>query len=105
MSLIKTIKDYIYYNQRPFISTQIVDELGICYETVKKCLQTLQAEGYVRQIGTDKGKKVYVYNKNQTASHGFKVKQKHNTLESIQDAYQRQLRANREWFNDLLDLL
>jgi len=101
-SLVNTIKDYIYFSQRPFISAQIVEETGIGYETVKKCLQGLQDEGYIKQIGTDKGKKVYIYNRHQNTAQGYKVKQKHYTLASIQEAYRRQIQKHREEIDDLL---
>jgi len=102
MSGLKIMKEHIYYNQRPFTSAQIVDATGICYETVKKHLQILIAEAYVKKIGTDKGKNVYIYNKNKDAPKQYRVAQKHYTIESVQEAYRRQIKKRREWFDDLL---
>jgi len=102
MTGIQTIRDYSYNVQRPFTSAQIVEETGIGYETVRKCLQGLQDEGYIKLIGTDKGKKVYIYNRNQNTTQGYKVKQKHYTLASIQEAYRRQIQKHREEIDDLL---
>ena len=98
----QTMRDYISYTQRPFTSHQIVKELGICYETVKKYLQGFQADGYVKMIGIDKGKKVYVYNRNYGKTEEYKPTQRHDTLSSIKKAYIRQLKKWREDFDDLL---
>ena len=102
MSGLQVIREYIYYNQRPFTSAQIVDATGICYETVKKYLQALIAECYVKNIGTDKGKNVYIYNKLQGKTKEYKVDQKHYTIESVRETYLRQIKKRREWFDDLL---
>ncbi|MCL1826740.1 MAG: hypothetical protein FWG20_01750 [Candidatus Cloacimonetes bacterium] len=98
----EAIKNYITYSSRPFTSPQIVAELGICYETVKKNLQELTKSEYIKQIGKDKGKNVYIYNKYKTTSKTYKVSQKHYTLESVQEAYRRQIQKRRELFDDLL---
>src|SRR5215469_27205 len=95
------VREYIFYTPRPFTSGQVVAELGICYETVKKYLQELLSEGFVKLIGTDKGRNVYVHDKRKPST-GYKVNQKHYTLESIQEAYRRQLKKRREEFDDLL---
>jgi predicted HTH transcriptional regulator len=97
----KVVRDFIYYNQRAFTSSQIVRETGICYETIKKYLQELLAENYIRQIGIDKGKKVYIYNRNMGKPSVYKVAQKHNCYESIKERYRRQVQKQR----DELDLL
>jgi len=97
-----TMRDYIAYNHRPFTSQQIVSELGICYETVKKYLQVFMSESYIKQIGIDKSRKVYIYNKHKDAP-VYKVHlQKHYTLEAIQETYRRQIAKKREWFEDSL---
>jgi phosphoribosylamine-glycine ligase len=69
---------------------------------VKKYLQELIKTEYIKQIGKDKGKNVYVYNKNRNANTVYKVNQKHYTLESIQETYRRQIQKRRELFDDLL---
>jgi predicted transcriptional regulator len=102
MTGIEAIKNYISYSNKPFTSTQIVTELGICYETVKKYLQELIKSEYIKQIGKDKGKNVYVFNKNRNVNTVYKVNQKHYTLESIQEIYRRQIQKKRELFDDLL---
>jgi predicted ArsR family transcriptional regulator len=98
----EAIKNYISYTNKPFTSLQIVAELGICYETVKKYLQELIKTEYIKQIGKDKGKNVYVYNKFKNNNSIYKAKQKHYTLESIQETYRRQIQKRRELFDDLL---
>ena len=102
MTGIETIKKFITFINKPFTSTQIVAEFGICYETVKKCLQELIKLEYIKLIGKDKGKNVYIYNKYKTTSKTYKVSQKHYTLESVQEAYRRQIQKRRELFDDLL---
>ena len=102
MTEMKAMRDYILYANRPFTSSQIVSETGICYETVKKYLQELVTEGLVKQIGKDKGKNVYVYNKHINNPKEYKVNQKHYTLESVQETYRRQIQKRREEFDDLL---
>jgi len=102
MTGVKAIKDYILYSHRPFTSSQIVSETSICYQTVKKYMQELIAEGFVRQIGKDKGRNVYIYNKHISSPKEYKVNQKHYTLESVQEAYRRQIQKRREEFDDLL---
>ena len=102
MTGMKAMKDYILYANRPFTSSQIVAELGICYHIVKKHLQEFIAEGFVRQIGKDKGRNVYIYNKYISSPKEYKVNQKHYTLESVQEAYRRQIQKRREEFDDLL---
>jgi predicted transcriptional regulator len=99
-SRISLIKDYIYYSNKPFTSTQIVAELGICYETVKKYLQELIKSEYIKQIGKDKCKNIYVYNKIKQ-SKSYTVKGKRHTFESIQEHYQEEIKKKRE----LLELL
>ena len=102
MSSYQEIKDYIYYNSKPFTSSKIVVELGICYETVKKYIQALISEGYIKKIGVDKGKNVYIYNRNHGNPTQYKVDQKHYTFEDIKETYRRQLKKRREEFLDLL---
>jgi len=102
MTEMKAMRDYILYANRPFTSSQIVTEIGICYETVRKNLQKLVAEGFIRQIGKDKGRNAYIYNKYISSPKKYKVNQKHYTLESVQEAYRRQIRKRREEFDDLL---
>ena len=102
MTGMKAIRDYILYANRPFTFSQIVSETGICYETVKKYMQELVTEGLVKQIGKDKGKNVYVYNKHISSPKEYKVNQKHYTLESVKEAYRRQILKRREEFDDLL---
>ena len=96
------VREYISYTHRPFTSSHIVAETGICYETVKKYMQELLSEGYIKKIGKDKGKNVYVYNRRKETNQQYKVNQKHHTLESVQEAYRRQLKKMREEFDDLL---
>ena len=91
----KAIKNFITYTNKPFTSTQIVAELGICNETVKKYLQELVKSEYIKQIGKDKGKNVYIYNKHKNTNSIYKVSQKHYTLESVQEAYRRQIKKRR----------
>ena len=105
MTGMKAIRDYILYANRPFTSTQIVAELGICYETVRKNLQKLVAECFVKQIGKDKGRNVYIHNKTKGKSAPYKVNQKHYTLESVQEAYRRQIQKRREEFDSFLEVL
>ena len=102
MTGLKAIKEFITYTNKPFTSTQIVAELGICYETVKKYLQELIKSEFIKQIGKDKGKNVYIYNKHKNTNKAYKVNQKHYTLESVQEAYRRQIQKKRELFDDLL---
>jgi len=102
MSANKQIRDFIDYTTRPFTSPQIVSELGICYETVRKSLQELIAEDYIKKIGKDKGKNVYVMNKNRERNTNYRVNQKHYTLNDVQEAYLRQIKELRERFDDLL---
>jgi len=102
MTGMKAMRDYILYANRPITSSQIVVELGISYQTVKKYMQELVTEGFVRQIGKDKGKNVYIHNKTKGKSAPYKVNQKHYTLESVQEAYRRQIQKRREEFDDLL---
>jgi homoserine trans-succinylase len=73
-----------------------VRETGVCYETTKKYLQDLMASGYIKQIGNDKGKNVYIFNKNRDKPTVYMVKHKHYTLESIQERYRRQIQRQRE---------
>jgi predicted transcriptional regulator len=96
------MKDYIAYSSSPFTSLQIVAELGLCYETVKKYLQALIRESYIKQIGKDKGMNVYIYNKHKDSPAYKESKQKHYTLEAIQETYRRQIAKKREFFDDLL---
>ena len=100
MTGIEAIKNYISYTNKPFTSTQIVAELGICYENVKKYLQELIKSEYIKQIGRDKGKKVYVFNRfKQTII--FKARNKRYTLYAIQEAYYKDIKERRK----MLDLL
>jgi hypothetical protein len=102
MTGMQAMRDYIVYTSRPFTSLQIVAELGLCYETVKKYLQDFISEDYVKKIGVDKGKNVYVHNKYKNEQ-AYKVsKQKHYTLDAIQETYRRQIAKKREFFDDLL---
>ena len=91
----EAIKNYITYSSRPFTSLQIVAELGICYETVKKYLQELIKTEYIKQIGKDKGIKVYVFNK-RTAFGNYNYKGKKYTIASIEEEYRKKLRQLRE---------
>ena len=95
MTGIEAIKEFITYSNKPFTSLQIVAELGICYETVKKYLQELIKLEYIKQIGKDKGIKVYVFNKAKQTS-TFKVKSKKYTIASIEEEYRKKLRQLRE---------
>ena len=105
MTGMKAMRDYILYANRPITSSQIVVELGISYQTVKKYMQELVTEGFVRQIGKDKGKNVYIHNKTKGKSAPYKVNQKHYTLESVQEAYRRQIQNRREEFDSFLEAL
>jgi hypothetical protein len=96
MSCLPELKEFIYYHRKPFTSSQLVAELGLCYETTRKQLKALLADKYIKQIGIDKGKKVYIFNKNQNSGSIYKVNQKHYTIESIQEAYRRQIQRQRE---------
>jgi len=98
---IKAMRDWVFYYPKPFTSLQIVAELGLCYETVKKYLQDFIAEGYVKQIGVDKGKNVYIHNKHKDAPKQYLAKRKHYTLDSIHEAYRRQIAKRRELFDSL----
>jgi predicted transcriptional regulator len=60
IEMLTVLRDYISYSPRPFSSQHIVAELGICYETVKKYLQELIADGDIKLIGKDKGINVYI---------------------------------------------
>ena len=102
MSNAYQIKEYIRYTSHPFTSQQIVGELGICYETVKKYLQELITEDYIKKIGKDKGKNVYVMNKNRERNTNYRVNQKQYTLNDVHEAYRRQIQKLRERFDDLL---
>jgi DNA-binding transcriptional regulator YhcF (GntR family) len=102
MTAIQQIKSYISYTPRPFLSAQLVVDLGICYETVKKYLQELLAEDYIKHIGTDKGKNVYIYNKRKPTNKPFKMNTKKYTIADIQEVYRRQIQKRREEFDDLL---
>jgi len=102
MTGIKSMRDWVFYYPKPFTSLQIVAELGLCYETVKKYLQDFISEGYVKKIGVDKGKNVYIHNKHNGEPKQYQVKNKHYTLDSIQEAYRRQIAKRRELFDDLL---
>jgi len=101
MTANKRIKEHIDYTTRPFTSLEVMNELGICYETVKKYLQTLIADGYIKMIGKDKGKNVYVRSREQN-SKSYKVNQKHYTLKDVQEAYRRQIQKRRDELDDLL---
>jgi len=102
----QAMKDYIIYSYRPFTSNQIVAELGLCYETVKKYLQDFLAEGFIKLIGKDKGKNVFIFNKYRDNPKTYTVtRQKHYTLESVQETYRRQLKNRREEFSDYLEAL
>ena len=105
MTGMKVMRDYVLYANRPFTASQIVSETGICYETVKKYLQELIVEGFVRQIGKDKGRNVYIHSKSKGKSSPYKVNQKHYTLESVQEAYRRQIQKRREEFDSFLEAL
>ena len=64
------IREFISNSRYPFTSRQIMEELGICYETVKKYLQELTAKKAIRKIRTDKnGNNVYVQNQVIQSSH------------------------------------
>jgi predicted transcriptional regulator len=102
MTGIQAMRDYISCTSRPFTSLQVVAELGLCYETVKKYLQDFISEGYVKKIGVDKGKNVYIHNKHNGEQKQYQVKNKHYTLEAIQETYRRQIAKRRELFDDLL---
>ena len=98
MSHINEIKEYIYYTCRPFTSKEIVEELGIKYETVKKYLQELIKENYIRQIGKDKGKNVYIAVRAKSMGKSYKAKDKHLTIEDIKEKYRRKQQIKRlEW--------
>jgi predicted transcriptional regulator len=94
-SRILMIKDFIYYSNKPFTSLQIVAEIGICNETVKKYLQKLIKSEYIKQIGKDKGKNVYVFNKAKQTS-TFKVKSKKYTIAGIEEEYRKKIKKMRE---------
>jgi hypothetical protein len=111
MTAIQQIKSYISYTPRPFLSAQLVVDLGICYETVKKYLQELLAEDYIKHIGTDKGKNVYSAKHppccnpdfaTKPTNKPFKMTTKKYTIADIQEVYRRQIQKRREEFDDLL---
>jgi hypothetical protein len=102
MTGMQAMRDYIAYTSGPFTSIQIVAELGLCYETVKKYLQAIITENYIKQIGKDKGLNVYIYNKYKDAPSYKESRQKHYTLDAIQETYRRQIAKKREFFDDLL---
>jgi CTP-dependent riboflavin kinase len=99
---LQKIKEFVYYNQMPFTSRQIVEELGISYKTTNKHIQELVKDSYIKHIGVDKGKNVYIYNKHKGYSTEYRVNQKHYTLESVEETYRRQIKKLREEWIDLL---
>jgi antitoxin component of MazEF toxin-antitoxin module len=103
MSALEAMKNYIYYTHRPFTSNQIVKELGICYETVKKYLQDFIKVNYIRQIGTDKGKNVYIAVKCRSMGKSYKAKKKHLTLADIQEKYRREQEKQRVDWRETFD--
>jgi predicted HTH transcriptional regulator len=58
------IKSYISYLNKPFTVKNITCELDIGFDAVRKYLPAMLKEGYIKLIGTDKGSKVYVLNRN-----------------------------------------
>ena len=105
MSHLREIKEYIYYTCRPFTAKEIVEELGINYETVKKYLQELLKENYIRQIGKDKGKNVYIAVKAKSMGKSYKAKYKHLTFEDIKEKYRRHLQKQRDEWEESVELL
>ena len=105
MSHLSEIKEYIYYTCRPFTSKEIVEELGIKYETVKKYLHELIIENYIKQIGKDKGKNVYIAVKAKSMGKSYKAKYKHLTIADIREKHRRQrIKAILEW-KDSVEIL
>ena len=105
MSHINEIKEYIYYNCRPFTSNEIVEELGIKYEIVIKYLQELIIENYIKQIGKDKGKNVYIAVKAKSMGKSYKASNKHLTIADIREKHRRQkIKAILEW-KDSIEIL
>ena len=106
MTGMKAMRNYVLYANKPFTSLQIVNELGLCYETVKKYLQDFIAEGLIRQIGKDKGINVYVHPKYKDNASNYKAtRQKHYTYESVQETYRRQLLKRKTEFDEFLEAL
>ena len=105
MSHLKEIKEYFYYTCRPFTPKEIVEELGIKYETIKKYLQELITENYIRQIGKDKGKNVYIVVKAKSMGKSYKANNKHLTIEDIKEKQRRLLQKQRDEWKDSVELL
>ena len=87
--LSEPILSFVKSSIRPFTTSNIAEETGLCYATIMRTLMILVQQGAIRQIGTDKKKKVYVVTKHS-------AKQRHYTLEYVQEAYSRQLKKNQE---------
>jgi len=105
MSYLNEIKEYIYYTCRPFTSREIIEELGLKYEIVKKHLQDLIKENYIRQIGKDKGKNVYIVVKAKSMGLSNKANDKHLTIADIKEKHQRHLQKQRAEWKESVELL
>ena len=105
MSHLSEIKEYIYYTCRPFTSKEIVEELGINYDTVKKYIQELIKQSYIRQIGKDKGKNVYIAVKAKSMGKSYKAKYKHLTIADIKEKYRRYLQKHRAEWKESVEIL
>jgi len=95
MSEFQQIKDYIYYTTRPFKSNELIKELGINYSTINKALRKLISEGFIKQIGNDGRRIVYIINKNQ-----YRVGRQSFNNESVIKRYHRQLLKPSKQVND-----
>jgi hypothetical protein len=92
MSQLQDMKEYIYCINRPFTKRQIEKDLELQFRTVKVYLQQLLRENYIKIIGIDKQKTVYIYNTDKgLKQRKYRTRQKHYTLEHIQERYRRQL--------------
>ena len=105
MDCIDKIREYIYYSNRPFTSNQIMNELCISYEIVKKYLQKLIKENYIRQIGKDKGRNVYIATRAKSMGKSYKATNKHLTIEDIKEKQRRFLKKQRDEWKDSVELL
>ena len=105
MSSLQEMRDYIYYSSRPFTSQQIVKDTGICYQTVKKYLQDFISQNYIRHIGIDKGKNVYIVTKTKSMGKSYQATKKHLTIDDIKEKHRRQLQKKQEEWKDSVELL
>ena len=103
MSQLSDIRYYIETVNRPFTKRQIESELGIPFRSVKVILRQLFRENFIKKIGIDRQKTVYILN----ADKGLKIRkyrsrQKRFTLEHIQEAHYRGIKKKGLDVNDYL---